>query len=235
MKLISFGHRCSSASFIKLLNLKTESYPFDWMITKLDTIKNCIETNFIDFYNRENYKYINTETYNLIDGRKKHRCYENVLVNILYETNMDNNNTYNYQLAFNHKNIIDNFNYYDRSIKRLKKLLLSEESKMGIYFHPISGICDFNKNRIAILKEFDTFDEFIKTKTTNIFGLYFILVLCDNENKSEMIKSDDKYTVFIIYCNKNFFDGGDPFSGDFLSEKDEIIRIIKYAIRRFQV
>ncbi len=28
-KVISFDHRCSSASFIKILNLKTESYPFN--------------------------------------------------------------------------------------------------------------------------------------------------------------------------------------------------------------
>ena len=28
-KFISFGHRCSPGSFLQLLNLKTESYPFD--------------------------------------------------------------------------------------------------------------------------------------------------------------------------------------------------------------
>jgi hypothetical protein len=40
-KVISFGHRCSSASFIQNLNLKTESYPFDWLVSKLDIIKDC--------------------------------------------------------------------------------------------------------------------------------------------------------------------------------------------------
>ena len=49
-KVISFGHRCSSASFIQNLNLKTESYPFDWLVSKLDIIKDCIETKFVHFF-----------------------------------------------------------------------------------------------------------------------------------------------------------------------------------------
>ena len=48
-KVISFGYRCSSATFIQKLNLKTESYPFDWIVSKLDVIKDCIETNFVHF------------------------------------------------------------------------------------------------------------------------------------------------------------------------------------------
>ena len=33
--VISFGHRCSSATIIQNLNLKTESYPFDWLVSKI--------------------------------------------------------------------------------------------------------------------------------------------------------------------------------------------------------
>lgn len=46
-KVISFGHRCSTASFIQ--NLKTESYPFDWLVSKLDIIKDCIEKSSFFF------------------------------------------------------------------------------------------------------------------------------------------------------------------------------------------
>ena len=63
-KVISFGHRCSSASFIRLLNLKSESYPFDWLVSKLDVIKDCIETKFVHFLDINNYITQNTETFN---------------------------------------------------------------------------------------------------------------------------------------------------------------------------
>ena len=84
-KVISFGHRCSSASFIQNLNLKTESYPFDWLVSKLDIIKDCIETKFVHFLNVNNYITQNTETLNIIDNAKTHICNEVAQVNIYYE------------------------------------------------------------------------------------------------------------------------------------------------------
>ena len=225
-KVISFGHRCSSSSFIKLLNLKTESYPFDWMISKLNTIKQCIETDFKDFSNIEHYTYKNSETYNMINGKKVHICCETVFVNMLYETNPDNNQTYNYQLGFNHNNVKNDPVYYDRCIERFKDVLNSEIKKITIYFHPIVGDIDFNNNKTSILKEFNDFNVYIQTKTSNIFGLYFITVVTQNVNKSEIIESTDTYTVYVIYCNENFLDGGDPCMGNCSSEINEVTRII---------
>ena len=37
--IFSIGHRCTTASLIKIMNLKFESYPFDWVVSKLETIK----------------------------------------------------------------------------------------------------------------------------------------------------------------------------------------------------
>jgi hypothetical protein len=97
-KVISFGHRCSSAAFIQRLNLKTESYPFDWLVSKLDIIKDCIETKFVHFLNVKNYITQNTETFNMIDNEKIHIANEVAEVNIYYETDKENRETYKYKL-----------------------------------------------------------------------------------------------------------------------------------------
>ena len=46
---ISLGYRCSTAGILKRLGLKHESFPFDWMISRLPIIKDCIETRFAYF------------------------------------------------------------------------------------------------------------------------------------------------------------------------------------------
>ena len=230
-KVISFGYRCSSASFIQLLNLKTESYPFDWMISKLNTIIKCIETDFKDFYNIENYIYKTSETVNIIDGNKIHLVNENVLVNMLYEKFPENNYTLSYQLACNHKNIKDDLEYYKRCILRLNELLKSDIKKIYIYIHPILGNNDFNTNKNNILEDFKYFNSYILSKTSNIFGIYFIMLkTCSIKKISDIIESSDKYVVIIIYCNENFLDGGSPFMGNCLLEQNEIISILKMYI-----
>ena len=230
-KVISFGYRCSSASFIKGLDLKTESYPFDWIVSKLDVVQHCIETKFDHFLNVNNYVGKNTETYNIIDNAKYHICHENIQVNVFYETDTSNNNTstYNYKLALTHHNLNNtaDYEYYERCIVRLYELFEMNIRKYYIYFHPVIGINDFLNNKDNLLTEFDSFNQFIKTKTTNIFGIYFILIKHNENMNSIKIKETEDYIVFILYCNTDFLDGGGTFSGNFYAEQEEVIRILK--------
>jgi len=230
-KVISFGHRCSSASFIKLLDLKTESYPFDWIVSKLDVIQNCIETNFVNFLNVNNYVATNTETYNMIDNTKHHICHENIQVNVFYETNNNNNNisTYNYKLALTHHNLNNatDYEYYQRCIVRLYELFEMDIRKYYIHFYPIIGINEYQHTKDQILTEFDNFNQFIITKTKNIFGIYFILINHSENVKSIKIQETDDYIVFILFCNANFLDGGGTFSGNYHSEQAEVFNILK--------
>jgi len=39
---ISLGYRCSAAAILKRLQLKNESYPFYWLISRLSIIKVCL-------------------------------------------------------------------------------------------------------------------------------------------------------------------------------------------------
>ena len=47
--LFSVGHRCTSASLIKEMRHKFETYPFDWVVSKLDVLVHCIETDFTEY------------------------------------------------------------------------------------------------------------------------------------------------------------------------------------------
>jgi len=234
--VISFGHRCSTASFLKMLNLKTESYPFDWVVSKLQVIQHCIETRFHDFLNVNNYITLNTETYNITDNVKSHVCYETIQVNKFYEevkTEKDgekpSKSTYSYQLALTHHNLNNNDDreYFKRCVDRLYELFRTDTKKYYIYFHPVMGNNDFTNNQ-NILVDFDNFNKFI-LKQTDIFGIYFIPVKHNSttSEKSIKIKETNNYHVFILYCDDNFIDGGGTFSGNYHVVELEVLNILK--------
>lgn len=230
-EVISFGHICFSSSFIKILNLKTQSYLFNWLVSKLDVIKDCIETKFIHFLNRDNYKQITTQTVNIIDKEKIFICNETAQINYHYETDKDNINKYSFKLVLNHHDIINNnddYEYYKRCIERLYKLFEKDYiKKYFIYFNPIMSINDFENKKEDILCDFDNSCKFIIQKTKNIFGIYFILLKRNKNTDSIKFKETKDYVVFLIYCNNNFIDGGSPFMGNYESEEQEVMCILK--------
>uniref|UniRef100_A0A6C0D9V1 Papain-like cysteine peptidase n=1 Tax=viral metagenome TaxID=1070528 RepID=A0A6C0D9V1_9ZZZZ len=239
-KVISFGHKCTCAGLIQHLGLKTESYPFDWLISKLDTIKDCIETNFIHFLDVNNYKPKNMEVCHLIDGRKEFLWNEDVNVNMYYETNnntelIDTNSAYHIKLGINHHNLnsAEDYEYYKRCINRLYELFDSDLKKYYIHFNPIMGINDYENNKENLLNSFENFSDFINTKTTNTFGIYFILVK-RNENdeytNSILIKETNNFKVFLINCNHNFIDSGKIMLGVCHVEINEVIQILQNII-----
>jgi len=226
-KVISFGYRCSSASFLKMLNLKKESYPFDWIVSKLDVVKDCINNNFIEFLNTSNYTTLNTETLNMIDGHKIHIGTETIQVNTYYQKD-NNNSTYDFKLALTHHNLNkqEDYEYYQRCVTRFNDLLKSDIKKYYLYIHPVLGKNDFNK-KDEILGEFKDFHEFLKTKTINIFGIYFIVVKDTYDKKSIKIIESENYDVIVLYCNERFLDAGGTFMGDYLQEESEVVRVLK--------
>lgn len=228
-KIILFGHRCSTTTLIEKLNLKTESYPFDHLVSKLDIIQDCIETNFIHFLDVNNYIYHkNVNIYNTIDNQKKYINSDDCYINTYYDTYDSNKSLFDYKLAFIHHNIKDNYDYFKRCIDRLYNVLNSNDKKFYIYIHPIMGINDFDNNKENILNDFDKFSNYITKKTQNIFGLYFILIKHNHEEniKNFEIKKTNDYIINIIYCNDDLVDGYSPFSGNYLIEQKKILSII---------
>jgi Putative papain-like cysteine peptidase (DUF1796) len=236
-KVISFGYRCSCASFLKILGLKTESHPFDWIVSKLDVVQDCIETNFIHFLNPDNYSTMHTETLNMIDGTKIHIGTETIEVNTYYESKLkclnntggENNSTYDFKLALTHNNLKnqDDFEYYQRCVARLYELFEVTDKKYYLYLHPIVGKNDYLNKKDTILSEFSVFHQFLLKKTTNLFGIYFILVKDNNSSKSVKLVKGHDYDVIILYCNENFLDAGGTFMGNYHAEEAEVVNILR--------
>ena len=242
MKYISFGFRCSVASILKELNLKTESYPFDWIISRLHVIKHCIESDFTEFLNIKNYEKKHTNTYCMKDYNKKFICDEYINANMFYQPEhlQNEENTYQYHLAMNHHNIFEekDYSYYIRTIERLKTNLndCSEEIKY-IHFYPL--IFENNFNYEKTIKEIVDFDNFIFKKNKLTKGLFIILLQTVEELKlktSQLISSSEYMIlsdrtnnfpeIHIINTNSDFIDAGSIFMGNCEKETEEIKKIV---------
>jgi hypothetical protein len=146
---------------------------------------------------------------------------------MFYEKNTQNIYTYHYKLAFNHNNVNNDYEYYQRCINRLYELLETDIQKYYLYFHPIMGINTFQNNKDNILNDFNNFSQYITEKTKNIFGIYFILVRHNENIKSIKLKETPNYYIFVLYCNDNFIDGGGSFVGNSDKEREEVLSILK--------
>jgi hypothetical protein len=138
VKYFSLGYRCTTTTLLKMCGLKTESYPFDWLISKLNIIRDCIDTNFVHFLNTNNYNnFISFKNYNIIDNNVILLPDENVNVNMFYSSSL-NVPLYHLSLAMTHHNIhnLDNFAYLKICIKRLNDLFVSNEDKRYLYLNP---------------------------------------------------------------------------------------------------
>ena len=47
---ITLGNDCSTSSALKNINLRTKSLPFDWMVSDMSRIVDCISEDFINFH-----------------------------------------------------------------------------------------------------------------------------------------------------------------------------------------
>jgi hypothetical protein len=141
---VSLGYRCSSAGILKRLGLKTESYPFDWMVSRLPIIAHCVKTGFHYLIDPQNYITKHTHTTHFHEGTTPvplRICREIVHVNQYYETavpeirqyvsasipqplSVANGDTYASLCVINHRNILETETqtYYHRCVARWQAL-----------------------------------------------------------------------------------------------------------------
>ena len=230
-KIIPMGYRCSSSEIIRILNLKKESYPFDWTISKLSTIKDCILNDFKEFLKIENYIKKEMNNYNVIDDVYLLIGSGNYIINTYYDPIdkiTDNFNTYDSKLLLVHHDIFktEDYEYYKRCINRFKNLLTSDDKKLYIYIHKIIGMKEYTQTKYDIITEFINFNEFIKTISKNINGLFFILVNTSLEY-SNLYNLNSNPFIYVVMTNKDFVDSGEIFYGYPSKEIELIIQTIK--------
>jgi hypothetical protein len=231
-KIIPMGYRCNSSEIIRILNLKKESYPFDWIISKLSTIKSCIINDFKEFLKTENYVKKEMNIYNIIDTNKELlRTKEESLINTYYDNinEITNDfNMYDLKLALIHHDIFktEDYEYYKRCINRFKNLLKSDDKKLYLYINQIIGINEYNDKKDDIIMEFINFNEFIKTISNNINGIFFILVKTDTEYTNLQHLNSNPF-IYVVMTNNQFLDTGEIFYGSPHKEIELIIQTIK--------
>lgn len=239
-KIFSLGFRCSSAAILKRMGLKHESFPFDWLISRLSVIRHCMETDFSEFLNLSNYQRKYSNTYEMADSRNGFICDEHLMVNLYYqpEDQPDPENTYRWYLAMNHHNILEqkDTEYYERCVQRYRELMTFDEPKIYLHICPLITMEKYNDTKENIFHELTSFDQFMYDFTNGTSrGLFFIMVRDDegeHSKKCELfftsLKTNTK--IYIIYTNNQFIDAGESFMGNCHEEREYIEQVIRTEI-----
>jgi hypothetical protein len=92
---VGLGNYCLTAMLLKDNNLKFESYPFDWMVSCTDNIIHCVNNNFEEFLNKNNYICIKNKTKNKYYLNNTNKIFKNIDVDHQHH-NLLNNSDYDY-------------------------------------------------------------------------------------------------------------------------------------------
>lgn len=243
-KIISLGYRCSSAGILKSLGFKTESYPFDWLVSRLPIIEHCIESQFKEFLNPDNYTSTTgvTNNYTSMDpASQQWICNESFCVNEYYETNHNlptdsikyylpqpirpERDAYGHRLLMNHRNIKtsqQDQEYFARCVERWKTL--SSKKTLALYIHPATFYEEFLSIKSELIDELRRSHKSIST-THPHDGIYIIPVKTPYIDPTNHCckyvleeKPDDPATprcrICILWANRDFIDAGEIFMGN---------------------
>lgn len=207
--IFPLGYRCSSAGILKQLSLKTESYPFDWLVSRLPVIQHCLETNFRYFIQdiSNNYAQYKTVTQHYeFNGTTTFICDETVVANTYYNQMPISlvhfaqplrlpHDTYAFPLVMNHHNIFtpSDFEYYQRCIQRFHNVLNQPtQPTMYLYIHPALSTIEFEMHKSSLISEIKSFQQFLQTTYPQTYpkGIVFI-----------PIKTQHPYPITNVYPN----------------------------------
>ena len=239
-RIFSLGYRCCSAGILKSLGLKTESYPFDWLVSRLPIIEHCIQTEFCEFTNTKNYKCVpgTTNNYTSIDpSSSQWICNESICYNEYYEVLNSykpefylpkpltpEKDAYGYKLMMNHRNILTNQadqEYFARCIERFNRPC---KKQLALYIHPTFFYEEFLSIKPELIKE-------LRRSYKHLFamyphdGIYIIPVKTPFEQPTnhcckyvlEEQPDDILYPncrICILWANRDFIDTGEIFMGN---------------------
>lgn len=241
--VFSLGYRCSSAGVLKRLNQKTESYPFDWLVSRLPIVEHCMETDFQEFLNPDNYEELRTNTYHYATPHSDPQwiCEERIQWNRHYSTIPNSHlyipsylskerDAYAYPFLINHKNIADpiDHEYYKRCVARWRNMMQSPEAKRGLYIHPVLNTEEYTPISVELLDEIRRFHGSVAIP--HFHGIYVFPVRTDTESPIETIYQEGTITVAVLWTNRDFIDAGEIFMGNHGAEEAHLCEWIHHKI-----
>lgn len=151
LEVVSVGDHCLTASVLKNLGLKKQSYPFDWIFSDIRMVNHCIQDGFSTFLDRSQHiKISDSEKLSPDANFCDHRYYKE---------------HYGVLFAFNHYDIsIDKiYKYYERYVDRFINLLNSDKKVIFICisqricesdFYELSKTLSHYKNKYLLALNF---------------------------------------------------------------------------------
>jgi hypothetical protein len=160
---VSLGNYCLTSMLLKENNLKTESHPFDWIITSIENINHILSDNFIQFIKKEHFiNYIKNNKCKTIN-----KFYFYKTLKIFPKEKCD----------FQHHNMLNNndYNYFKRCIDRFNTLNERYNNIIFIMIQPLY----LNNNEINY-KEINNLYINLKKKFKNIKLIIFNILKKNN-------------------------------------------------------
>jgi hypothetical protein len=252
---VSLGYRCSTAGILKRLNLKNESYPFDWMVSRLPIVADCIDTDFAFFTNPKFYTEHHTHTTHYHKGTTPTPlkiCDETIYRNEYYQTHptlidqiripnplsVENGDTYANACVINHRNIYtkDTQEYYKRCVDRFQQLLISNPDKKritGLYIHSTMTEPEYTEQKELLIQEFNTFQS--NSLPPHWHAVFFIMVRTDHpypitnykHRVIETLTETEKTKIYVVYTNRDFIDAGEIFMQNDYIETEMMCNLIR--------
>ena len=170
---ISLGNYCLPSMLLKENNLKYDSYPFDWMVNCIDNVHHCIENNFSNFLNKENYLNINNKTKNKFYFDETNKLFGNLTIDHQHHNLLD---TKDYEYL---TRCVERFNNLDKSDKELVFIMIQP-----LYLNKKNNQCQYEENKIKIKKLFNMLKNNFKN---NIKLIIFTIKNKDNKIYKEEI------------------------------------------------
>lgn len=191
MKYCSLGDSCKASYGLQSIGLKTESYPFDWINSRSEIIKMCIQNEFKDFLDRSLY-------YPQVNEHDAERiCDHSIYTPIL------NVNPLTYkQVFFRHRDPLSldkDYEYYTRCVDRFKNLLASDEDKLFIKTYVNQELDkSFLDDSLSLV-------EFLESHTTN----YKMVAIKHSVTGTQSFKVEEhKNLIYIEITTIDHTDGG---------------------------
>jgi hypothetical protein len=237
--VFSLGYRCSAAGILKRIQAKTESYPFDWLVSRLPIVEHCIETDFGEFLNPDNYVYLHTNThhYDTPESDPEWICGEWIHWNRFYETDLTWNremyipsplstprDAYGHALLINHRNPTkpEDRAYYERCVDRWKQMMESDAPKHSLYIHPAQMA--FGEEMVS---EIERFHVSFSKHTKNHRGMYVIPIRNREKRGIETIRDTDTCKIAILWATRGLMDAGEIFMGDMWFETNVLCDYVR--------
>ena len=181
LNYLTIGYDCSPAAALRNLNLRDSALPFDWVISNINALQICFETNFEHFHKNLIFNYNKTRLIDYYGFQFPHDYPLSHMIN--FENNIgegvfgEENGKFITDKWSNYYGVV--LDKYNRRIERFKNII--NDTK------PIIVLCRYNTT--DVLKLHNLF-----TNYYNVKNIYFI------NSSNELFENDN---IKNIYTEQN--------------------------------